>query len=672
MSNLGMIGDLPILSDSHFEAAWCRRDFIKYCETVHHGAWSAGRHHRLIAQKLEGVMNGSIKRLMIWMPPRHGKSMEVTETFPSYFLGHFPDKRVIEVSYGDELARRFGETNRAKINEFGQWLFGISISRTQGAKTNWDIAGHTGGMISVGVGGSITGKGADLLILDDPIKNREEAESITYRTRLLNEWRSTIYTRLHAGGAVVVILTRWHEADLAASLLTPENGEPEDWDVLSLPCVCDDPNDALGRKLGETLWPEHGFDEEWARRTRLAVGEYTWYSLYQQKPRPDSGAIFKREWLSKRYKQMPAGATVIQSWDLPFGKNEESAKCACFIVGRCGSNIYVEDCINDKMEFTQTIAAFRDMYAKHPEARAKVVEKAANGFAVIDYLKGEIPGLIPFIPHIGKEERARATTPYYEAGNVYFKEGSSWVEGVIEDLISFPNGKYKDTVDALTQAIMYLDTLLGAFGGMIYRDFADDPAKYMLPQDKHRAMLFNDHRALADMVTVGVSLGSPSRGAAFVATAIVGRTRRDVVVLATHHCPVHASPEHIAYELQEFLRMVNAKFGKAAEYAYFGDDESIVYKTVKNIVYRSGSPTGIRQAANTKEIDRINLTKRLISEGRFFMPEECEDLKNALLEAKWDEAKSSNARVENEISDTALLKAFEYTIEREARYLVRE
>lgn len=118
--------------------------------------------------------------------------------------------------------------------------------------------------------------------------------------------------------------------------------------------------------------------------------------------------------------------------------------------------------------------------------------------------------------------------------------------------------------------------------------------------------------------------------------------------------------------------MVNAKFGKAAEYAYFGDDESIVYKTVKNIVYRSGSPTGIRQAANTKEIDRINLTKRLISEGRFFMPEECEDLKNALLEAKWDEAKSSNARVENEISDTALLKAFEYTIEREARYLVRE
>ena len=117
-----------------------------------------------IAKKLQGVIDGSIKRLMIWMPPRHGKSMEVTETFPSFYLGHFPDNHVIEVSYGDELARRFGETNRSKIMEFGEWVFGIRISPTQGAKTNWEIDKHTGGMISVGVGGSITGKGADLLI----------------------------------------------------------------------------------------------------------------------------------------------------------------------------------------------------------------------------------------------------------------------------------------------------------------------------------------------------------------------------------------------------------------------------------------------------------------------------------------------------------------------------
>lgn len=232
-----MIGNLPVLSDREFEAAWLRRDYVRYCQAVHHGQWQPGRHHALIAKKLMGIIDGSIKRLMIWMPPRHGKSMEITETFPSFFLGHFPDKHVIEVSYGDELARKFGASNRAKVQEFGGWIFGIGVSQTQGAKTNWDIANHAGGMISVGVGGSMTGKGADLLIVDDPIKNRQEADSVTYRKGLISEWQSTIYTRLHVGGSVIVILTRWHESDFAASLLNPENGEPEEWDVLSLPCM---------------------------------------------------------------------------------------------------------------------------------------------------------------------------------------------------------------------------------------------------------------------------------------------------------------------------------------------------------------------------------------------------------------------------------------------------
>ena len=672
MSKYQMIGDLPLLGKRDFEAAWLRRDYIRYCEAVHHGAWQAGRHHRLIAKKLEDIIAGKTKRLMIWMPPRHGKSMEVTETFPSYYLGHFPDKHVIEVSYGDELARRFGETNRAKINEFGEWIFGIRISPTQGAKTNWDIDKHSGGMISVGVGGSITGKGADLLILDDPIKNRQEAESITYRTALLNEWQSTIYTRLHVGGAVIVILTRWHESDLAASLLNPENGEPEDWEVLSLPCICDEPGDLLGRKIGEPLWPEKGYDENWARRTRMSVGEYTWYSLYQQKPRPESGAIFKREWLTKRYTQMPQGATVVQSWDLPFTSNEESAKCAGFVVGRVGANIYVEDCVNDKMEFVDTIAAIRDMTNKHPEARAKVIEKAANGFAVMNYLKGEISGLVPFTPPSGKEERARGTTPYYEAGNVYFKEGAPWVQGVVEDLVSFPNGKYKDTIDALTQAIMYLETILGAFGGIIYRIFAEDPAQYSLTDAEASDKLLNPAGGFTgESVIIGISLGSNMRGVAFCATAFEAEYK-SVVVVATHHCEVHASPDQIADQFLKFVNDVERKCNTSPEYAYCDGKEAVIYQTLRDKVELEELNVSIRRAAEIAETDRINLTQRLISQGRFFMCGECGDLTSALLEAKWDEAKSKDQRLEDGIADTALIKAFEYTIERHVRQLVTE
>ena len=226
-----------------------RTHYADYVEYVHHGRWKRARHLDLICAELEKVITGETKRLMIFMPPRHGKSMTVTATFPSYYLGKYPDRRVIEVSYGDDLAKEFGDANRMKIAEHGCELFGVLLSQTAASKVSWNLEGHSGGMISVGVGGGITGKGADLLILDDPIKNRQEAESETYRKNLLDEWRSSIYTRLHPGASVIIILTRWHEADLAASLLESEAG---DWKVLSLPCVCDDENDLLGRNTALT------------------------------------------------------------------------------------------------------------------------------------------------------------------------------------------------------------------------------------------------------------------------------------------------------------------------------------------------------------------------------------------------------------------------------------
>ena len=180
----------PALKESIATAAryeLARRHYADYVQLVHAGRWKRARHLDLVCRELENIMAGKTKRLMIFMPPRHGKSMTVTETFPSFFLGKNPEKRVIEISYSGSLAQQFGKRNRDKVEEYGPVLFNQYLSPVHHTKTNWDLQNGTGGMISVGIGGSITGYGADLLIVDDPIKNRAEAESQTYREMLWSE-----------------------------------------------------------------------------------------------------------------------------------------------------------------------------------------------------------------------------------------------------------------------------------------------------------------------------------------------------------------------------------------------------------------------------------------------------------------------------------------------------
>lgn len=447
---------------SRYELA--RRHYVDYVELVHHGRWSRASHLTLVCDELEKVLTGETKRLMIFMPPRHGKSMTVTKTFPSYFLGKNPNKRVIEVSYGDELAKEFGEANRAKILEFGEQLFGINLSMSQATKTNWNLNGYDGGMISAGIGGVITGKGADLLLIDDPIKNRAEAESETFRKRAVEAYQSDIRTRLHSGGAIIIILTRWHEDDLAGWLLNPENGEPEDWKVISLPAICDDEEtDLLHRKLGQALWPEGGYDEKWAEETKRAVGSYAWASLYDQKPSPSEGGMFRRGWW-KFYKVKPTKFDqIIQSWDCTFKDKKESDYVVGQVWGKVGADRYLLDQVRGQMTFTETLTAIKSLTAKWPRAIRKLIEDKANGPAVINVLKKEISGLVPVEPEGGKVVRATAMTPLAEAGNIYIPDPSiaPWVHDFIEEFSVFPNGAHDDQVDAATQANIYFND--GAF-----------------------------------------------------------------------------------------------------------------------------------------------------------------------------------------------------------------
>ena len=446
--------ELKKISDLDLELALARHDYGFYVEYVHRGSYIPAKHTDYICEKVEKVERGIIKRLMIYLPPRHSKSLTVSETFPSYFIGKNPVRRVIETSYGDSLARKFGRANRRKIEEYGADLFGIKISSDNASMTNWGIEGHPGGMISAGIGGPITGEGADLLIIDDPIKNREEAESETYREKVWSEWQNTLLTRLHPGAAVIIILTRWHEDDLAGRLLAQE---PDKWEVLSLPAEAEE-NDPLGREPGEPLWPEHGYDKEWMEAKKKEVGSRTWAALYQQRPSPVEGGIIRRGWW-QYYRQAPSRfEEIIQSWDCAFKDEQSSDYVVGQVWGRRGADKYLLDQVRDRMDFPSTVRAVESLSAKWPHARAKLIEDKANGPAVIATLKSKISGLIPVNPEGGKMARLQAVSPDIEAGNVYLPEPSiaPWVHDYIEEFAAFPNGLNDDQVDATSQALLRL------------------------------------------------------------------------------------------------------------------------------------------------------------------------------------------------------------------------
>lgn len=449
---------LPILGKSEFEAARARRSFLSYCELVHEGRWTPARHHRLIAEKLQEVADGKCKRLMVWLPPRHGKSMEITETFPSYFLGRHPEKHVIEVSYNNDFAEKFGLANRLKVERYGYQIFGHNYSEYKATKTNWSLDNNIGGMLSVGVGGAITGEGADLLLIDDPIKNRQEAESETYRRHLYEEYQSTLYTRVQRNGAIIIVMTRWHEDDICGKLLNPSIVEPEHWEILDIPAVCETEDDPLGREIGETIWPEIGYDKEWAVKTKAAVGTYAWAGMYQQRPAPLEGGLFKRSFF-KFYKVLPGDFNqVVQSWDCTFKEADTSDFVAGHVWGRKGADFYLMDRVHAKMGITATMQSIRGLTAKWPNGRAKLIEEAANGAAVIELLRREISGIKPIHPDGGKVVRAQAIMPFVEAGNVWLPDPSiaPWVHDFVEECANFPNALHDDDVDAMTQALNYL------------------------------------------------------------------------------------------------------------------------------------------------------------------------------------------------------------------------
>lgn len=436
------------------EKELARRSYADYCLYVHEGKWFLGKHLKLICSKLEQFINREMSQniLIISLPPQHGKSQAITETLPSYYLGKWPERRVIETSYGDDLARRFGRRNKQKVERFGQELFNISLSRNSRSDTEFEIT-QGGSMISRGIMAGITGQPGDLIIIDDPIKNRQEAESQTYRERIWDEFLNSILTRLSASGVIILIMTRWHEDDLAGRLLKVM---PDKCLEINIPLEAED-NDILGRQPGEALFPEIGKDNIWLADFKKAYitqeGSRAWSALMQGRPTALEGNMLKRSWW-RYYKELPAQfEAMVQSWDLTFKDSDGSDYAVGQVWGKLGGNYYLVDQVRDRMDFPTTIQAIKNMTAKHPEVLIKLIEDKANGSAVISMLRNKIPGIIPVNPEGGKVARVNAVSPAIEAGNVYLPEGAMWINDFIEEASAFPNGKHDDMIDAMSQGL---------------------------------------------------------------------------------------------------------------------------------------------------------------------------------------------------------------------------
>lgn len=416
-----------ILTDSKYEVNW---------------------HHRLIAKKLEQIEKGEIKRLMLFLPPRHGKSKLATINFPAWYLGRNPDKEIITCSYSGDLAQKFGGETRDLIAspEYKQ-IFDIRLKKDEKSKAKWQTQSK-GSYTSVGIGGSITGRGANCLIIDDPIKSQEEAESETYREKTWNYYRATLRTRLTPGGAIILILTRWHLDDLAGRLLKKNK---EKWDIIKFPAIATE--DEKYREKGEALWPKW-YDLDELSDIKDDIGSYYWSSEYQQEPILVENQEFKPHWIQERsWEEVSRLETRnFLTIDPAYSKKDSSdytGICSNFVDRQNKWNLKAQRVRVNPKELIDLIFQLQEKYQYEKIG----IEKTAYYEALEPFMKDEMRKRDKFLSieplsHSGtkKETRIRGLIPRYESKSVFHIQNEC--KTLENEMFTFPKGMYDDTIDA--------------------------------------------------------------------------------------------------------------------------------------------------------------------------------------------------------------------------------
>ena len=434
-------------------------DFLTFVKRMW-PAFISGRHHKTMASAFERVASGELKRLIINMPPRHTKSEFASYLFPAWFLGKYPEKKIIQTAHTAELAVGFGRKVRNLINQedFQNVFSGISLSADSKAAGRWNT-NKNGDYFAIGVGGAVTGKGADVLIIDDP-HSEQEAALGAYNPEVYDkvyEWyTSGPRQRLQPGGAIIIVMTRWSTRDLTGQIIksaTQREGADE-WEVIELPAIM---------PSGDPLWPEFWPLEQLnSLKAELPISK--WSAQYQQDPTSEEGALIKREWWQEWDKDSPPPCeAIIQSWDTAFLKTQRADYSACttwgvfYFPNEDGvnqPNLILLDAYKEKLEFPELKRAAYDKYWEY-EPDQMIVEAKAAGSPLIFELRAMGIPVTEFTPSRGQDKIARvnAVTDLFASGVIWCPP-TRWAEEVVEECAAFPSGEHDDLVDSTTQALL--------------------------------------------------------------------------------------------------------------------------------------------------------------------------------------------------------------------------
>jgi len=431
----------------------CRENFLDFVGTM----WPdfiSGRHHRIIAEKLERVARGELKRLIINMAPRHTKSEFASFLFPAWMMGKNPSMKIIQATHTTELAVNFGRKTKNLIDsdEFKTVFPEVKLAADSKASGRWDTS--RGGMYyAVGVGSNLAGRGGDLVIIDDPHSEQTAMSSSGFDDAW--DW----YTggprqRLQPGGSIVLVQTRWSEKDMTGQLLRAmaKDDLADQWEVVELPAIFDD---------GDPCWPEFWSLED-LTAVRASIPPSKWNAQYQQRPTGEENAIIKREWWNMwEKKEVPQLEYVIQSYDTAFSKRETADYSAITTwgvfypnEGGSGPNLILLDSKKGRWEFPELKAIALEEY-QFWDPDTVIVEAKASGMPLTHELRNMGIPVVNFTPSRGNDKvtRVHSVSPLFEAGMVWAPD-TTFAEELIEEVAAFPNGEYDDLVDSMTQALM--------------------------------------------------------------------------------------------------------------------------------------------------------------------------------------------------------------------------
>jgi predicted phage terminase large subunit-like protein len=435
-----------------------RRNLIEWCRYC---GFEPAAHHRLLIDKLEQVTAGDIDRLAIFMPPGAAKSTYASILYAPWHLAQRPKDCVIAASHTQELAEKWGRRVRNLLGEHSL-ILGVGLASDSQAAGRWETASG-GEYFAAGVGGAIAGRRADLVVIDDPVRSREDADSELIRDKTWDWYKSDLYTRLKPGGRIVLIQTRWHEDDLAGRLLADMAAGGDKWEVVSLPALAE-ADDPLGRIVGKPLWPEWESGEELERKRR-AIGPRDWSALYQQRPAPEDGNYFKASWL-KTYAVVPPLDTLAVYGASDYAVTADGGDYTVHIVVGVDpdGHMYLLDLWRKQAASDEWVEAFCSLVKEwKPREWAEEQGQIKAGVGpFLERMQRERNAWVyrrDFPVRADKAVRAQSIRGRMALDGLYVPANAAWLSDLRSELLAFPAGKHDDIVDALGLIGQLLDTI---------------------------------------------------------------------------------------------------------------------------------------------------------------------------------------------------------------------